>query len=197
MHLRKSLVAVAAIVAASLIGLSSGAYATTGTISGTYNSGTVAFAGSMYGCTSGSFAGTYDTVNNPALNFSTVSFNCATPAGNATISLNSCTVPATLTTGRTSGLDTAIGGSAPLGSTCIKVSALGGLCTANVQGTLSATFNETTKVVGGVTYQDLMFNGSGALANQSSGCLGIYTGTFTLSSFSVNIAASGGPINFL
>jgi len=201
MHLRTSLAAVAgvaAVVAAGLIGLSSSAYAGTGTVTGSFASGTATYSGATYGCTSGSVAGTYDDINNPALVISSMSISCSTPFGTSTTSLNSCTVPVSLTGTRTSGIDTAIAGNAVFGTgTCVKVSLLAGLCTFNVQGTVAATFNETTKVVGGVTYQDLILNGSGTIANQSPNCFGFYSGSFTLNNIAFNIAAAGGPINFV
>jgi len=179
MHLRKALAigATALFAAGLLVLLPSAANAASGAISGSFQGGNATFAGMTYGCTTGTVSGTYDTVSSPAFSFSTLSLNCSTPVGAATISLNSCTVPVTLTTGRTSGVDTAISGSAAFGTgTCVKVSAMGGTCTANVQGTVTTTFNETVRTGG---WQDLILNGSGTLANQS-GCSGLLTGSFTL-----------------
>ena len=196
MHLRKSLVAAAAIVAAGLLALSSTAFATTGTVTGQFKSGSASFAGQTYGCTGGTVAGNYDDTSNPALTFSTLNISCATPVGTATVSLVSpCTVPVTLTTGRTSGLDTAIGGTAAFGAgTCVKVTALFGACTAFVSGTVNATFNETVKTGG---WQDLILNGSGTLVGASSGCTGLLSGTFTLVGIDFNVKPASGSINFV
>ena len=196
MHLRTSLVAAAAIVAAGLLALSGTAFATTGTVTGQFTSGSASYGGSTYGCTGGSVAGTYDTVSNPAFTFSTLSLNCSTPVGTASISLVSpCTVPVILTTGRTSGLDTAIGGTAVFGTgSCVKVSALLGACTAYVSGNVTATFNETVKTGG---WQDLILNGSGTLVGASSGCVGLLSGTFTLVGIDFNVKPASGSINFV
>ena len=194
MHLRTSLVTAAAIVAAGLIGLSSTAFATTGTVTGQFQSGSSSFAGSTYGCTSGTVAGSYNT-SNPAFNFSTLSLNCSTPVGTATVSLVSpCTVPVTLTTGRTTGLDTTIGGGAAFGTgNCVKVSALFGTCTAFVYGGVSATFDETIKTGG---WQDLTLNGSGTLVGASPGCAGLLSGTFTLVGIDFNLKPTSGLTSF-
>jgi len=195
MHLRTSLVAAAAIVAAGLLGLSSTAFATTGTVSGQFKSGSASFAGSTYGCTGGTVAGTYDDTSNPALTFNTLNISCSTPLGTATVSLVSpCTVPVTLTTGRTSGLDTAIGGSIAAGSSCVKVSSLFGACTAYGSGTFTATFNETVKTGG---WQDVIFDGAGTLVGASPGCSGLYSGSFTLVNFDFNVKPASGSINFV
>ena len=196
MHLRTSLIAAAAIVAAGLLALSSTAFATTGTVTGQFKSGSSSFAGSTYGCSGGTVAGTYDDTSNPALTFSTLSLNCFSPTGNVTVSLVSpCAVPVTLTTGRTSGLDTAIGGTIAAGAgTCVKVSSLFGACTAYGSGTFNATFNETVKTGG---WQDLILNGSGTLVGASSGCTGLLTGTFTVNNFDFNVKPASGSINFV
>ena len=196
MHLRTSLIAAAAIVAAGLLALSGTAFATTGTVTGQFTSGSASYGGSTYGCIGGSVAGTYDTVSNPALTFSTLSLSCTTPVGTSSISLVSpCTVPVTLTTGRTSGLDTAIGGTAAFGTgTCVKLSMLFGACTAYVSGTVNATFDETVKAGG---WQDLILNGSGTLVGASSGCTGLLSGTFTLNNIDFNVKPASGSINFV
>ena len=198
MHLRTSLVTAAAIVAAGLIGLSSDAVATTGTVTGQFKAGTVSMAGSTYGCTTGTVGGSYDDTNNPAIVLTSVSLSCNTPVGPGTISLNSgCTVPVTLTTGRTPTLgDIAIGGSAVFGvGTCVKISALFGICTANLQGNPGANFNETVKTPG--NWQDLIFNRWVTFANQTAGCGGALTGTFTLNNIDYNVKPASGSINFL
>jgi hypothetical protein len=178
MHLRKSLVAIAAVAAASLLALSGAANAAS--VTGTFVSGNASFAGSSYGCTGGSATG---TSAGKAVTFSALSINCSTPVGTATVSLNSgCTVVANFPTA-TSAIETSLAGTAAFGTgTCVKVSAGGGICTANVQGTVSATYNET------VGANKLTLNGPGTLANQSAGCFGLMTGTFTLNNIVFNMS---------
>lgn len=196
MHLRKSLVAVAAIVAAGLLGLSGTANAATGSFTGYFKSGNATFAGSTYGCSSGSISGTYDTIGSPALRFSTVTLNCSTPVGTATVSVTPAGCPGGVAVNlpgptRTSGIDTSIAGTAVMGTgTCVKVSGLGGLCTANSQGTIGASYNET---VSGVNDNEITFSGTGSLANQS-GCLGLWSGNYTLNNFTFGIAPA---LNFV
>ena len=178
MQLHKALTvgAAAVLVAGLLVLLPAAATAAPVAISGSFQSGTASFAGSTWSCTSGTASGTYDTASSPEFSFSSLTLGCYTPAGGATITLNTCTVPVDLTGTRTSGVDAAIAGTAAFGSgTCVKVSA--GTCTANVQGTVGANFNETVRAGG---WQDLTLNGSGILANQSGACGGVLTGSFTL-----------------
>ena len=180
MHLRTSLVAIAAVVASGLLALSGTANATTTPITASFVSGYTSFAGSSYGCAGGSATGIADNVAD-TITFSALRVSCSTPLGSLTVSLNSgCTVIATFT-GATAGIDTALAGNAVFGSgTCVKVSAGGGICTYNVQGTVSATFDETT------TQNRLILNGPGTLANQSFGCFGLMTGTFNLNNITFN-----------
>jgi len=244
MQLHKALSTVAAVLAAGLIGLTStsGADAAgtpigspvqkigvngstvNGTvgIDGIFKSGTASFAGSTYGCSFGTMAGT--TVRGAytgagptaAFNFTTMNITCNTPVGNATISVT----PACAAVGGVpvylgdpvvnDGLLDGGGKGGPkyfnvLGSVdipatpapgCVKVTALGGLCTAYGVGTgLVAQFNETIKTVGtppnAVLYQDLILKGTGSLVNQS-GCLSLYTGNFTLNAITFNIRVTGG-----
>lgn len=194
MHLRKSLLAVAAVVAAGLLALSPTANAATGSTSGTFASGNATFAGSTYTCSTGSAGGTYNTTaTTNAIVFSTLSISCNTPVGTATVSVTTGGCPGGVAVNlpgptRTAGIDTAIAGTAVFGTgTCVRVSALGGLCTANVQGTVGASYNET------VGANKLTLNGSGTLANQS-GCLGLLTGTFTLNSIVFNMTPD---VNFV
>ena len=193
MHLRKSLVAVAAALAVGLLGLSSSAYATIGAASGPFsNSGSITIAGSTWYCNyGGTIGGSYDNINNPAFTFTTMSVGCITPVAVATISLNSCAVPVYLTTGRTAGVDTAVTGTADFGtSTCVQIKNLSGYCTIYVQGTVNATFNEN--VSGG--YQDLVLN-SPAGGNPAQ-CSGFPATTIALNNLRFRIAGSPGPINF-
>lgn len=188
MNLRKPLVAAAAIVAAGLMAVSGSALAGTGSASGSSTgTGTASFAGGTYSCPSGSVGGTYDDTNNPAYTFSSMNITCSTPIGNATISLN-CAVPVNLTAGRTSSTsDTGITGNAVFGtSTCVQVTALFGVCTANVHGTVSAAYNESTA--------KLTLNGVGTLSGPSPGCGGVMTGTFTLNGIEF---AMSPKVNFL
>src|SRR3954471_5112986 len=101
MHLRKSLVAAAAIVAAGLMAISGSALAATGSVTGSFVGGSASFAGATYGCTTGAVNGTYNTTAADNLAFTTLSISCSTPVGTATISLNSCTVPVNFTSGQT------------------------------------------------------------------------------------------------
>jgi len=198
----------------SVIEVNGNATAGTVGIDGIFKSGSAAFAGSNYGCSGGTVSGTIarGPVSAAAdFSFTTMNITCNTPVGNATISVNSgCAVTAdfpdqTVNTGL---LDTGAGpkyynvdGTATFPNIaapgCVKVSALGGLCSANVVGSgIGAQFNEATKVVGGVTYQDLILNGTGSLLNQM-GCLGLLTGTFTLNNIDFNVkATAGGTIDF-
>ena len=211
MHLRKSLALAAAVVTAGLVGVTcTAAYAApsyigvngstasgTAAIDGIFWSGNASFAGSTYGCTSGSDAGT--VIRGPVsatadISFTSLSMSCSLPVGTMTISINSgCSVPVDFPGATvTDGVDTAVTGTAAMGSgSCVKVSGLGGLCTANAQGTISATFNETVRSIGGVNYQDLIYNGSATLANQS-GCLGLLSGNFTLNNIDFAIKVAGG-----
>ena len=193
MHLRKALAigATALLAAGLLVLMPTAANATPVAIGGSFQGGNASFAGSSYGCTSGAVSGTYDTVSSPAFSFSTLSLNCSTPVGAATISLNSsCTVAVNLPgPTRTAGVDAAIAGTAVFGTgTCVKVSAMGGTCTANVQGTVTASFKETVRAGG---WQDLFLNGSGTLANQS-GCSGLLTGSFTLNNIDFGFKGASG-----
>jgi len=186
-------------------------------INGIFKSGTASFAGSTYGCTGGTVNGTtkrgaYNGTT-PAFQFTTMSITCNTPVGNATISVT----PACAALGGVpvyfndpvvnDGLLDGGGKGGPkyfnvLGSVdfpatpapgCVKVSALGGLCSAYVVGTgLIAQFNEIIKTdVNGVRWQDLILKGTGSLVNQS-GCLGLLTGNFTLNAITFNIQVTGG-----
>jgi hypothetical protein len=181
MHLRTSLVAVAAVVAAGLLALSGTANATTTPITGSFVSGNASFAGSTYGCTTGSVTGSADDVAD-TITFSTLHQVCSTPVGSLTVSLNpGCTVVASFPGANNTVIETALAGDAVFGTgTCVKVSSGGGICTYNVQGTVDATFNETT------TQNTLTLNGPGTLANQSFGCFGLMTGTFTLNNITFN-----------
>jgi hypothetical protein len=97
MHLRKSLVAIAAVVAAGLLALSGTANAVTTPITGSFVSGNASFAGSTYGCSTGSATGIADDVAN-TITFSALSISCSTPVGTATVSLNpGCTVVGAVT----------------------------------------------------------------------------------------------------
>jgi hypothetical protein len=178
MHLRTSLVTIAAVAAASLVALSGAANAAS--VTATFASGNASFAGSTYGCTGGTVTG---TSSGRAITFSSLSINCSTPLGTATASLNTgCTIVATFPTA-TAAIETSLAGSEVFGTgTCIKVSMGGGFCTANVQGTVSATYDET---VGANT---LTLNGPGTLANQSAGCFGLWTGTFTLNNIRFSLS---------
>ena len=240
MHLRKTLT-VAAALAAGLLGLTATANAAgtpigapvqfirvngatstppaatdTVPINAIFKSGTATFAGSTYGCSGGTMAGTTKrgayTGTTPAFQFTTVNITCNTPVGNATVSVTpACAalggVPVTFNDpvvndglldggGKGGPKYFNVLGTADIPATpapgCVKVSALGGLCTAYAVGTgLTAQFNEAIKTVGGVSYQDLIYKGSGSLVNQS-GCLGLYTGVFTLNAITFNIQVTGG-----
>jgi len=178
-------------------------------IDGVFLGGSSVFAGSSYTCSGGTFAGTITrgaVSATPDLSFSTVNMTCNTPTGNATISVNSgCSVtvdfPDQVVNDGT--IDTGAGakyfnvaGTATLPNIaypgCVKISTLGGLCTANAIGTgISAQLDEAVHSVGGVNYQDLIFNGAGSIVNQS-GCLGLMTGTFVLNNLAFHIKVTGG-----
>jgi hypothetical protein len=189
MHLRKSLVAVAAALAVGLLGLSSSAYASTGTVSGYPSSGSVTFAGSTYSCTSGTVAGVYDNINNPALDLnSSTMIRCPASGPTMTISINSgCTVPVSLTAGRTAGTDTNITGTADFGTSgCVTVRNLLGSGTCYVEGTVNAIYDEIT--------HSLTLN-SPAGGNLMPSCLGAYASyaPLVLNNIVLNIT----PINFV
>ena len=179
-------------------------------INGIFRGGTATFAGSSYSCTSGTVSGT--VTRGPAsatkdLSFPTLSLSCNTPLGAATISVNpSCAVTAefadadvhdgTRDTGTGAAFSRVDGPAPTYGATfpgvCVKLTAVFGACTANVVGTVDASFDEAITTTGGVKYQDLILNGSGTLANQSSGCTGVMTGSFTLNDIDFGIQVTGG-----
>jgi len=147
MHLRKSLALAAAVVTAGLVGVTcAAAYAAPSyigvngstasgsvAITGIFWSGNASFAGSTYGCTSGSDTGT--VMRGPVsaaadISFTTLNLVCSFPVGAMTISINSgCSVPVDFPGATvTDGVDTAVTGTAAMGSgTCVKVGGLGGL----------------------------------------------------------------------
>jgi hypothetical protein len=196
-------------------------------VDGIFKGGTATFnaLGFTSSCTAGTVNGSVNrgpfTRGTAAFNFTTLTLSCATPLGiKATIALNAgCTVPVTMGgvkandnvhVGLTdTGLWPATGakpknhnvvGTATIGFKCATVALTGGsTCTARADGTVQAQFNEATKVVGGVTYQDLILNGTGlSLRNQTAACLGLMSGGVTLNQITFNVKPTGtpGPIDF-
>jgi hypothetical protein len=206
-----------------------GGNATAGTVpvDGIFKGGTATFNALGYTtpCAAGTVAGSVNrgpsTSGGTAFSFTTLSLSCATPLGiKAIIGLNAgCTVPVTmggvktndnvhvgltdtglwLTTGAKPKNHNVVG-TATIGFKCATMSMTGGsTCTARADGTVQAQFNEATKVVGGVTYQDLILTGTGvSLRNQTASCLGLWAGGVTLNQVTFNIKPTGtpGPIDF-
>ena len=140
---------------------------------------------------------TYDTVNPSAIVFTVMSLACSLPVGAATISLGGgCTLVVSLPgPTRTADVDTSISGTACLRHRHLRQDQRPlHTCTANLQGTIGATFNETVKTGG---WQDLILNGTGTLANQSAGCGGALTGALTLNTIDLNVKPASGSINFV
>ena len=245
MHLRKTLTIGVAVLAAALLCLTATATATTLTggapaftrvngtsttgsvaIDGIFKSGNATFLGSTYGCTGGSIAGTVKrgaiTPGQVDLSFTTANITCATPTGNANVTLQTnCSVdlkfPDTPTAKDPNPIaanvhdgtvDTSaypipaaskfnlVRGTVTAPTTpapaCVKVSTIGGFCTAYSFATIPAYFNESIKTVGGVSYQDVIIDGPGTLTGQTAGCFGAMAGTYTLNQFTFNVRVTGG-----
>jgi hypothetical protein len=209
MKFRKAILAGAAVVAAGLMGLTSAASAGTASINyvqvdgntsgvhpiaGDFVSGTATFGGGTYGCVGGTVEGDAHAGPVPTggqIDFTVLDIVCATPIGiDATISIDqNCAtfVPdatATVADGKT---DTAVPGTVTLGTGCGNVTAA--TCSADVQGTVGATYNEVT--------QELILNGNGfTLSNQSVGCFGLISGNVGLNAITFGIDASAGGLDF-
>jgi hypothetical protein len=180
----------------------------THTITGVFKSGTASFGGGTFGCTGGTVQGSAAAGATPATKIATVSFStlnitCATPLGvNATISIGSnCASAAFQDSNVHDGLvDTGTGtkfsnvnGTVTLAANCGTVTA--GPCTANVSGTVSASYNEAIKAG---NYQDLILNGTGfTLSNQSALCFGLLTGGVTLNNIDFNINSPSSTVGAL
>lgn len=201
MHLRKTLLTGVALVAASLLALSPTASAgptssinyvhvdgaTSGAqpISGAYEGGTAYLAGLTYGCSGGTISGTIDAgataggvVN---VDYSTLNLTCDGALGiDPVITLNSttCATGTFEDSDATDGLSDVISGSVTLAPNCGQIRQA--TCTANVQGTVDAAYDETT--------QDLVLAGSGfSLSNQSAPCLGFMTGGVGLNDITFDV----------
>jgi hypothetical protein len=180
-------------------------------------------------CNSGTVAGTVNrgpfVSGATAFSFTTLNLNCPTPLGIAA-NINvaaGCTVPVNMgnvkqaplndnvhvgltDTGKWFGTTTKpknhnVIGNAVIGFKCATVTLTGGsTCTARADGTVHSEFNEATKVVNGVTYQDLQLDGTGlVLRNQTAACFGLMTGGVTLNKIDFNVAPVApavGPIDF-
>ena len=174
----------------------------------------------------GSIAGTVKrgarTAGQVDLSVTATNITCATPLGNANVTLQaSCSVdlrfPDTPTAKDPNPIaanvhdgtvDTSVypipatakfnlvRGTATMPQTpspaCVKVSLIGGFCTFYVYGVIPAYFNENIKSVSGVNYQDVIFDGPGTLTGQSAGCFGAYSGTFTANQIDFNVKVTGG-----
>jgi hypothetical protein len=180
---------------------------TAGTIGGSVNRGPFASGGT-------------------AFNVTTLTLSCATPLGiKATIALGpppACIAPMAMGDVKQAPLNDNVhvgltdtgfwtaGGAKPkfhnvvgfmvVPLKCVTFTLTGGsTCTARADGTVQAQFNEATKVVNGVTYQDLILNGVGlTLRNQTASCLGVMAGGVTLNQITFNVKPTGtpGPIDF-
>lgn len=177
-------------------------------IDGIFKSGTASFGGGTFGCSGGTADGIVRSGGHPPatgsdMEFSTLTISCDTPVGgDATISVNTgCTVDVdfaddnvhdgTVDTG-TGTKFSRVDGEATMAPGCVEVSALSGFCTADVEGSVDAFFDEAIKDVGGVDYQDLILDGSGLQLTNQSGCLGLLTGNIDLNDITFNIQVSSG-----
>jgi hypothetical protein len=209
MRLRKVLLAGAAAVAAGLMGITPTAGAgvtsinhvqvdgnTSGShaVTGDFVSGTASYGGGTYGCIGGTVIGDATAGAVPSgghVDFTSLNLICATPLGiNQTVSIaDDCArfdpiATATVTDGKT---DTAVPGTVTLDPGCGTLSYAP--CTADVQGSVSATYNETT--------QELALNGTGfSLSNQSIGCFGLVAGSVGLNNIIFSIDDTNGGIDF-
>ncbi len=179
-------------------------------INGIFSSGTATIAGTAYTCTGGSVGGTVQpgAVNaTPDLIFNVLSLTCATPLGiSGVISVSTgCTVDVEFagTNVHDGTVDTGAGpkfirvpGTATMpviaAPGCVRISVLNGVCTASIEGTVGAAFDEAITTIGGANYQQLFLDGTGlTFNNQSAGCIGLLNGGITLNNikFSVKIAS--------
>ncbi|TYL55919.1 hypothetical protein FXB39_01600 [Nocardioides sp. BGMRC 2183] len=201
MHLRKTLVAGGALVGASLLALSSTANAgpassinyvhvdgaTSGAqpISGAYEGGTANVAGLTFGCSGGNVSGTIDAGATAGgvvtVDYSALNLTCDGALGiDPVITLNSttCATGTFEDSDATDGLSDVISGTVTLARNCGQLRQA--TCTANVDGTIGVTYDETT--------QDLILDGSGfTLSNQNAACLGFMSGGVTLNDITFDV----------
>ena len=223
MHLRKSLIAGAAVVAAGILSLGPSAWASIATVDvngnttagsvnvdGPFKGGTATFAGFTATCSGGNVAGTVQRgpKTSPDFSFGTLNLSC-TSFLPGTVSMSVICAPTiTMDAGAavTNAMTDVVPGTAnmttcPGGNPSIQVAV--GPCSFKVGGSIGVTFDENTKSVGGVTYQDLILNGTGLTTSSASiGCFGaIPNGTgITLNNIDFNLQVTGGSapgINYL
>lgn len=206
MRMRKILIAGAAAVAAGLLGFMAPAQAsaaitlvsvngdssdTVHEINGTFKSGTASFLGGTYGCTGGDAMGIVRGGSQPPATGSTMEFDtlniiCSSPVGgDAIISVNpGCTVDVDYSDDVNPGLVDNVDGIATMPPGCVEVSALAGACTADVEGTVPAVYDEAN--------QDLILSGSGLELTNGSGCLGLLDGPIDLNDITFDIEVKNG-----
>jgi hypothetical protein len=194
------------------------------TVSGIFKSGTATFdsLGFTATCSGGTVGGVMNrgplTSGGNVFTFTALNLTCATPLGiNAIISTN-CIVAVTMggvrpthdnvhtgltDTGAYTGImqknHNVLGSLTLPGGNCIKVQLSVGGCIAYASGTTGVQFNEAQKTVGGVTYQDIILNGTSSVSlyGQNGSCLGIMQGTVSLNNIDFNIkTGTGGAIDF-
>lgn len=118
--------------------------------------------------------GTTGLSPNPAFEFTDLGLDCESPVGGQAVMTVTCNLDVVLTN-TTSGTSTGtLYVTDPSTSqNCITVTAPGG-CTFKIGGSTTATFSETVKTVGGVSYQDIVISGSGLeVKGPVSGCFSL------------------------